>query len=426
MVAIANRSMPFAQKLNSRKTRVVRDRRTRRELHLEMLESRTLLSSTLLVGSGTPNDATHFSTIQSALAAAVDGDTIVLFPGLSFGMFASTSMFGATAAGDMTITVPTAPDVSEIISIGMGSPDDPVERDLVTGMTPTAWGGFDLTLASPLQFDHSFSPVDGLNSQLGGPALGINKSVTLTTNADQNITLPFNLEVWGNTTGVTVSAHILTPANPNPPPDPAPPPPPDPLPPPPPPPPPLPPPPVDPPVVPPVVPPPVDPPPPTPDPTPASTETITLNVRNLSVGVGAKCCGCVAHFTDSVKHKASDFTALLTFADGSTVNGLVVRSHSGGFEVLAAHTFTAPGTSSFTVSITSSTGGNASGQGTVNVKGPVTPPVTPPVVPPPPPVHSGDHGKSDDKGSSDDHGHHGWNQHYMMGLVHGRSDHGHK
>ncbi len=116
--------------------------------------------------------------------------------------------------------------------------------------------------------------------------------------------------------------------------------------------------------------PPTPPAPPTnPNPAPGTTETISETVRNLNIVQGGHVCGAIAHFTDSAKHKPGDFTVTVTWANGSTSTGIVVRDRSG-FDVIATPPggWTAADDGNFTVSISSTGGAASSAGGTVNVQ----------------------------------------------------------
>jgi hypothetical protein len=167
-----------------------------------------LLSSTLFVTpTSVPADGTHFRTLQDALAAAVAGDTICLQAGFSAGTFNATTLSAAATAGATSIRTAAALDVGDVVSIGNTS-GDPLERALVTGVSATGDGDFFLTLATPLQFDHTGSPVSAANASTTGPTIGINKAITLT--ADPGVVLPFNLEIWQGAGGVTLTHLKLT------------------------------------------------------------------------------------------------------------------------------------------------------------------------------------------------------------------------
>ncbi len=178
-----------------------KSRRRRKQL-FEQLESRALLSATLFVtDAATPVDATHFHTLQAALAAAVTGDTVHLQAGFSAGTFLSTTQTLNSAVGDTAIRTALALDVGDVITIDAGAKQ---ERDLVTAVTATGSGDFSLTLATPLQFTHSGANINSGNAFSVGPIIGINKGITLTADANAG-PLPFDVEIWQGTTGVTLS-----------------------------------------------------------------------------------------------------------------------------------------------------------------------------------------------------------------------------
>jgi hypothetical protein len=182
-------------------------RKIARRLYLESLESRTLLSSTLFV-SPNPTDSTHFQTLQSALAIALPGDTIILQSGFSLGTFNLTSLAAPVNAGDIAIHTFLPLEVGQVITIGTTSSSDPAERALVTAVTPNGSGGFLITLANGLQFPHLTSPVNANNSSSTGKTIAINTAITLT--AEPGVILPFNIAIWKNTSGVTLSNLNLT------------------------------------------------------------------------------------------------------------------------------------------------------------------------------------------------------------------------
>jgi hypothetical protein len=178
-------------------------------LYLEALEARTLLSATLFVTSPlTPQDASHFQTLQSALAVAVPGDTIILQSGFSAGTFNSTTLIAPANAGDNTIHTAASLQVGQVVTIGTTNFSDPAERALVTAVTQNAANDFTVTLANPLDFSHLNSPVDATNASTLGKTIAIDKAITLT--ADAGVVLPFNLDVWKNTSGATLSNLNLT------------------------------------------------------------------------------------------------------------------------------------------------------------------------------------------------------------------------
>lgn len=183
------------------------------KIHIEPLESRTLLSATLYVTApGGVSDATHFGTLQAALLVAMPGDTILLQPGFAMGAFASGTLVGSVAAGATTLRATAAMEVGQVVSIGNTFGTDPLERALVTGVTATGEGDFWLTLATPLLFAHTGSAINGMNSGTTGATIGIGKALTISGDpaAGAPVALPFNLEIWRGVSGVTLSNLSLT------------------------------------------------------------------------------------------------------------------------------------------------------------------------------------------------------------------------
>src|SRR5437867_1457057 len=82
--------------------------RSRCRLSVETLEDRTLLSIFYVEPLGYPINSTHLHTLQDALGAATDGDTIIIEPSAtisSIGAKPSISSLGAAAtAGATTVT----------------------------------------------------------------------------------------------------------------------------------------------------------------------------------------------------------------------------------------------------------------------------------------------------------------------------------
>lgn len=187
--------------------------RTRASVQFEPLESRTLLAATLYVSApGVPTDATHFDTLQAALVVATSGDTIYLQPGFSMGAFNSATLVGSVAAGETMLRVTNELAAGQVVSIGATSGADPLERALVTAVTPTLMGDFLVTVATPLLFAHTNSPISGTNASTSGPTIGIATGLTLAADpaAGGLVTLPFSLELWKGVSGITISDLALT------------------------------------------------------------------------------------------------------------------------------------------------------------------------------------------------------------------------
>jgi hypothetical protein len=192
------RSRRFATQSNAKTRRG--ERWGGRKPFLEALESRTLLSSTLFVTTTIQPDATHFPSLQAALAAANAGDTIQLQSSLSPGIFTSTVLTQSAAAGSTSLHTAAALDVGDIITLNGGN----YERALITAFSQVGPGDYLLSLATPLLLSHS-GAVDASNN----PTIGLAKGVTLT--ADPGVTLPFNLEIWNApaSSSITLSALDL-------------------------------------------------------------------------------------------------------------------------------------------------------------------------------------------------------------------------
>jgi FG-GAP-like repeat/IPT/TIG domain len=90
----------------------------------------------------------------------------------------------------------------------------------------------------------------------------------------------------------------------------------------------------------------------------AQTFTITdapLAIRttgSLTGGVGTAVSGVLATFTDAnLQAPISDFTATVTWGDGSTSTGTIAADPQGGFDVTGSHTYLTAGAYHFTVQI---------------------------------------------------------------------------
>jgi hypothetical protein len=187
--------------ISKKNSNSLQNRKRREYAQFEALESRTLLSSTVYVAPGMP-DATHFQTLQAALAVAVTGDTVILQPGFSGGSFVTTHLSQIATAGATSIHTAVALDVGDVITIGTNTNGDIAERNIVTAITASAAGDFIITLASPLSAAHNGSIVDATNGTQG-PTIGLSAGITLTAQA--GAVLPFNLEIWPGSTATTLS-----------------------------------------------------------------------------------------------------------------------------------------------------------------------------------------------------------------------------
>jgi hypothetical protein len=109
-----------------------------------------------------------------------------------------------------------------------------------------------------------------------------------------------------------------------------------------------------------------------------ATATTTVNVANATlaasmmpingVSEGTPFTGKVGHFTDAnASASVGDFTAQITWGDGSTTVGTVSANAGGGFDVAGSHTWTTGGVKPISVAITGSGGGNANANGNVAI-----------------------------------------------------------
>ncbi len=98
----------------------------------------------------------------------------------------------------------------------------------------------------------------------------------------------------------------------------------------------------------------------------------------------------VASFTDANPGATpADFTATVSWGDGTTAAGVVAAAPAGGFAVTATHTYTAAGAFNSTVSIKDA-GGSQAGAGATVTVAPPPPGGTPPgAAPPPAPLRLG-------------------------------------
>jgi hypothetical protein len=101
--------------------------------------------------------------------------------------------------------------------------------------------------------------------------------------------------------------------------------------------------------------------------TPTITETISATTNELSGIETGAVSGIVAHFSSNVTHVAGDFTVTIAWGDGTTSTGIVVANPSGGFDVMASHTWAQAGNYTFTASISDSNA-NMTVQGSATIQ----------------------------------------------------------
>src|SRR5207237_5379705 len=84
--------------------------------------------------------------------------------------------------------------------------------------------------------------------------------------------------------------------------------------------------------------------------------SLTATGHNVSVVEGASTGSvALASFTDANPlASAGDFTATITWGDGSSGSGAVAANGSGGFDVTGTHTYAHPGSQSISVVINES------------------------------------------------------------------------
>ena len=99
-------------------------------------------------------------------------------------------------------------------------------------------------------------------------------------------------------------------------------------------------------------------------------EVLSETANNLSGIQTGLVSGIVATFSSTFAHVAGDFTATISWGDGTTSMGIVsARSAAdgGGFAVMASHSWASAGNFTFTVSISSNTGKSISAQATAAI-----------------------------------------------------------
>jgi hypothetical protein len=91
---------------------------------------------------------------------------------------------------------------------------------------------------------------------------------------------------------------------------------------------------------------------------------------------GSVISGVIAHLTDANPlSQSSDFTATVSWGDGTSAAGLVTTSASGGYDVSASHTYASPGSYTVTTAI-ADPGGGTSVNSTATIAA-ATPPADP-------------------------------------------------
>jgi hypothetical protein len=109
----------------------------------------------------------------------------------------------------------------------------------------------------------------------------------------------------------------------------------------------------------------------------SSVATAALSVTNASLNAamnaisateGVQYTGKVGHFSDANGSAAAgDFTATITWGDGSTSQGTITAAAGGGFDVSSGHKWTSGGSKAVGITITGAGGGNAHASGNVAV-----------------------------------------------------------
>jgi hypothetical protein len=104
---------------------------------------------------------------------------------------------------------------------------------------------------------------------------------------------------------------------------------------------------------------------------------LTSAASPINAIAGVSFAGPVATFTDAnPSASVSDFSATVTWGDGTATPGVVSAPASGGFAVTGPHTYAASGSHAITVSITDVGGASTTALGTAIVTGPPSPVVT--------------------------------------------------
>jgi len=143
-------------------------------------------------------DALHFHSLQDAVVASVNGDTIQVEPGvnesafLDPALFNNTTLASAAAAGDTKITTNDPITPGDVISVGG-------DGALIDAVAPAVGGHFTLTLHDALANPHAAGTmVTNLSS------VGIADTVTVQGDLNAAPASVPDLEVWTGTTHVTL------------------------------------------------------------------------------------------------------------------------------------------------------------------------------------------------------------------------------
>ncbi|HLN29644.1 MAG TPA: DUF4214 domain-containing protein [Gemmataceae bacterium] len=173
-------------------------RQLSKRLSVECLEQRLVPAVLTVVPETFSTDALHFHSLQDALVASVNGDSVQVEPGASQSAFLAPALFNnttlalAAAAGDTKITTDDPITPADVISVGG-------EIELIDAVAPAAAGHFTLTLHDALANPHTAGTMVTNQDRVG---IADNVTVQGDLNAAP-ATVP-DLEVWSGTTQVTL------------------------------------------------------------------------------------------------------------------------------------------------------------------------------------------------------------------------------